>query len=171
MPFVTWDPIDPVGELVVFRTLWRWLNDLLVKAAAVGATVKAFCWYAGAENTQMRRIAAADPEMAGGVASFIASPQWTDLEQVFKESWITGGSRSLKAIAPLAGHTWLVDDPGGGLSIVRHAAATNPDLEPSMRDTATNWLLAYNRGDVEATLRIREWLDGEGSRWPEVDIR
>ena len=89
------------------------------------------------------------------------------MEQVFKESWITGGSRSLKAIAPLAGHTWEVDDPGGGLSMVRHVEATNP-VESPVRDAARQWLLDHNRGDVEATRRIRQWLDHEGSGWPEV---
>ena len=93
-------------------------------------SVNAYCWYAGAENTQMRRIAAADPELAAEVAAFIASPQWIDMNQVFKESWITGGSSSLKAIAPLAGHTWPVDDPGGGLSMVKHVEATIAGASP-----------------------------------------
>lgn len=170
-PFVTWEAIDEAREQVVFSAFWDWLTDLRSRAETKGVSLNVYCWYSSAENTQMRRIAAVEPNLAVAVAEFIGSSQWIDLEQVFKESWITGGSRSLKTIAPLAGHSWLVDDPGGGLSMVRHAEATNPELESSVRDTARRWLLTYNRGDVEATLRIREWLDREGSTWPEVDAR
>ncbi|MGH8925552.1 MAG: hypothetical protein ACRDWA_13085 [Acidimicrobiia bacterium] len=168
LPFVTFEPIDSLGELDVFRSFWGWLTDLMAKAAAAGVSVNAYCWYSSAENTQMRRIAAVDPEWAKEVAEFIASPQWIDMEQVFRESWITGGSRSLKAIAPLAGHTWPVDDPGGGLSMVKHVEATWA-IEGLARDAARQWLLDYNRGDVEATVTIREWLDREGSIWPELE--
>lgn len=168
LPFVTFDPIDGRGEFEVFRSFWKWLTDLIAKGAAAGASVNAYCWYSSAENTQMRRIAAVDPELAGQVASFIASPHWIDMERVFKESWITGGSRSLKVIAPLAGHTWPVEDPGGGLSMVKHVEATSP-VDSPIREMARQWLLDYNRGDVEATDRIRDWLDRKGSQWPEVN--
>lgn len=167
-PFVTWDPIDPASELDCFRSFWDWMTELMARCRDRGVSINAHCWYSSAENTQLRRIAAADPELAAAVASFIGSPQWIDLEQVFKESWITGGSRSLKVIAPLAGHNWTVDDPGGGTSLVKHLEATNPDTDLPAREAARQWLLDYNRGDVEATLRIREWLDREGSTWPEV---
>jgi len=140
----------------------------MARASAAWVSVNAYCWYSSAENTQMRRIAAADPELAAEVAGFIASPRWVDMEQVFRESWITGGSRSLKTIAPLAGHIWPVDDPGGGLSMVKHVEATMA-IESPGRGAARQWLLDYNRGDVEATLHIREWLDQEGTTWPEVE--
>jgi predicted RecB family nuclease len=144
------------------------MTDLMAQTATAGLSVNAYCWYAGAENTQMRRIAAADTELAAEVAAFIATPQWVDMHDVFKESWITGDSLGLKAIAPLAGHTWPVDDPGGGLSMVKHGDATTLGVGDLIGDAARQWLLDYNRGDVEATLRIREWLDLEGATWPEV---
>jgi hypothetical protein len=93
-------------------------------------SVLAYCWFASAEDTQLRRIAAAEPGLAAEVASFIDSARWVDMERVFKDSWLTGGSRSLKAIAPLAGHTWTVDDPGGGLAMVKHLEATLPEESP-----------------------------------------
>ena len=69
-------------------------------------------------------------------------------------------------VAPLAGYEWPVDDPGGGLSMVRHAEATAAEPDPEARA----WLLDYNRGDVEATLAIREWLNAEGASWPELSV-
>jgi predicted RecB family nuclease len=169
LPFISLDPIDPTVEARVFASFWRWINDLMAKAAASGVTVNAYCWYASAENTMMRRIAAADPALAAEVAAFIASPQWIDMNRVFKESWITGGSYSLKTIAPLSGHAWSVDDPGGGISMVKHLDAGNADFSEEARAEAKQWLFDYNRGDVEATLRIREWLDQHGETLPEVD--
>jgi predicted RecB family nuclease len=167
-PFVTWEALDEDGEREMFRSFWQWVADLRRRADQSGVSLKAYCWYASAENTQIRRLIAGDEELAAEVMPFIDSENWVDLEQVFRESWTTGGSRSLKVIAPLAGHTWSVDDPGGGLSMVRHQEATDPVLDPGVREAARDWLLAYNRGDVEATKRIREWLDREGSTWPAV---
>ena len=104
LPFISFDPIDPAVEAMVFKDFWQWMTDLMTRARAAGVSVNAYCWYASAENTQMRRIAAADPVLAAEVAAFIASPHWIDMNQVFKESWITGGSYGLKTVAPLAGY-------------------------------------------------------------------
>jgi predicted RecB family nuclease len=168
LPFVTFNPIDSAGEVELFARFWKWMTNLVNQGNAAGVSVNAYCWYAGAENTQMRRIAAADAGLAAEVAAFISTPQWVDMYQVFKDSWITGGPAGLKDIAPLAGYTWPVDDPGGGLSMVKHVEATTLSTDDPLGDAARQWLLDYNRGDVEATLRIREWLDREGSTWPEI---
>ena len=65
---------------------------------------------------------------------------------------ITGGSSSLKTIAPLAGFQWEIDDAGGGESMIKHDLATRGDK------AAQDWLLAYNRGDAEATVAVRDWM-------------
>ena len=46
--------------------------------------------------------------------------------------------------------------------MVRHVEAMAGDEE------ARQWLLDYNRGDVEATRAVREWVSGPGQRVPEV---
>jgi len=164
--FISWDPITPEVEQQVFTDFWNWLTDVRRRAAAAGHTVKAYCWHENAENTQMLRITAADADLAAEVKAFIESPDWVDMLQVFRAGWTTGGSTGLKKIAPLAGFEWEVDDPGGGVSMLYHARATDPD-HPEQTE-ARQWLLDYNRGDVEATLAIREWLDG--SDLPDVPV-
>jgi RNase_H superfamily len=112
---------------------------------------------------------AANSRLEEQVENLINSDIWVDLKRVFENSWITGGSAGLKSIAPLAGFEWDVDDPGGGLSMVKYDEAVAVDSQAA--DPARDWILDYNRGDVEATSAIREWLTAEGSGWPEVDSR
>ena len=151
-PFATWDPLTTDTEFENFLHFWDWLDTLISRCAKSGASVLAYCWHEAAENTQLRRIARHSPTLKSRVDSFITSGEWVDLERIFRASWITGGSTGLKAIAPLAGFSWAVEDPGGAIAMVRYteAAAGNTISQA--------WLTNYNRGDVEATLAIREML-------------
>ena len=123
-------------------------------------------WHEPAENSHLRRISKeADSRLHGKVNDTIASDIWVDLKSVFQRSWIAGGSIGLKTIAPLAGFEWEVDDPGGGLSMVKYQTATEPSEDSA---SARDWLLDYNRGDVLATAAIRYWLGSIGAKWPAV---
>ncbi len=164
--FISWDPITPEVECAVFDEFWAWLTDVRTQAEESGLSVKAYCWHETAEITQMRRIAASEPATDAAVRAFVESEDWVDMLKVFRAGWITGGSTGLKLVAPLAGFQWTVEDPGGGISMLHHANATesgNPE-GPASRE----WLLEYNRGDVEATLQIRNWLEAAGPSLPQV---
>jgi predicted RecB family nuclease len=74
---------------------------------------------------------------------------------VFDDHFITGHGSGLKVVAPLAGHRWEVAVQGGEESMAQHDVAMGNDDAAS---AAREWLLMYNRGDVEATRHLREWM-------------
>jgi hypothetical protein len=166
-PFCTWDPMTGEAEAGLFTRFWRWLSELRQGAAEVGLLFRAYCYNATAETTQMRRIAAA-AGLADEVAVFTGSQEWVDLLRVFETQLLTGSSAGLKHVAPLGGFTWDVEDPDGGESMIRYDEAVNPGDRIAAR-SARDWLLTYNRNDVEATFALREWLDLAATGCPPVE--
>lgn len=160
--FVTWEPMTAESRL--FCEFWDWLTGLRAEAAAAGLTFRAYCYNGTAEDTQLRRISASTGHQ-DEVTNFIESGEWVDLLQVFSDQLITGSSNGLKSVAGLCGYTWSVADPGGAESMNYYDAAVGSDDPGPARD----WLLAYNRCDVEATAALREWLDREATACPTVD--
>jgi predicted RecB family nuclease len=160
--FCTWEPMSAGSEARVFAEFWTWLSELRAHAASSGLSFRAYCYNAAAEQTQLRRMAAA-AGVADAVAAFVASEQWVDLLRVFSRQLITGSATGLKTVATLAGFSWDVEDPGGEESMIRYDAAVAGD------QAARDWLLAYNRGDVRATAALREWLDRTASGCPAVE--
>jgi predicted RecB family nuclease len=165
--FSVWEPLDAASEASNSLDFWAWMSAVRADAAKRGLSFRAYCYNASAENQYLRRLGLAG-NILGEVNAFIYSDQWVDLLKVVNDQFITGGGMGLKKIAPLSGFSWEVEDPGGGFSMVQYDLAVNGETEPQ-RDDARSWLLTYNRGDVEATLSIRDWLEREGSEIPTVD--
>jgi predicted RecB family nuclease len=165
-PFCTWEPLTGQAEGELFAEFWAWLTELRRGAALAGLTFRAYCYNAAAETTAMLRLAAAG--VAGEVRALAGSDQWVDLLTVFDKQLLTGSSAGLKEVAPLAGFRWDVTDPGGATSMIRYDEAVESG-QPLVASAARDWLVTYNRGDVEATLALREWLDHTASGCPPVE--
>jgi predicted RecB family nuclease len=162
--FCTWDRMTPEAEARLFEEFWAWLSGLRAAVASAGLGFRAYCYHAAAENAQMRRIAAGTGR-AGAVAAFTGGEEWVDLLPVFETQLLTGTFAGLKTVAPLSGFSWDVEDPGGAESMIRYDRAVGAGGSAATQ-AARDWLLAYNRNDVEATLALREWLDRAGSALP-----
>jgi predicted RecB family nuclease len=166
-PFCTWERMTREAEARLFAEFWAWLSGLRAAAASEGLAFRAYCYNSAAENTQMRRIAAGTG-LQDAVADFTGSEEWVDLFRVFDTQLLTGSFAGLKKVAPLSGFSWDVEDPGGAESMIRYDAAVGT-AGPGPAQDARDWLLAYNRNDVEATLALREWLDRAGSSFPSAE--
>jgi predicted RecB family nuclease len=168
VPFASWNPDIRVGELEAFLGFWEWFSELRREAARRGATFRAYCYSQGAENGQLRRLAARCG-LEEDVDDFIRSEQWVDLLPIVKDQLITGlASMGLKTVAPLTGFSWREEDVGGVLAMVRYVEATS-DGDASVRAAAQDWILDYNEDDVRATAALREWLHQCATLLPSIE--
>ena len=165
--FVIWDPLTLGGELQTFEEFWSWLLDVRAGARRRGLTFRAYCYNASAENTYLKKLGLGLGRF-DEVMEFIQSEEWVDLLRTVDGQLITGAGSGLKTIAPLTGFKWDVADPGGGFSMVQYDVASHLE-DTAERSAARNWLLTYNRGDVEATLAIRDWLECSASDLPLIE--
>lgn len=153
-PFMTWEPMTLDAETANSLRFWQWLIELRRQADSEGRTFAAYCYNAAAENTVLHRLGL-NAGLTDEIDEFLDSDNWIDMLRVWDRQLITGGPSGLKVVAPIAGFHWDVDDPGGGESMLKYDEATSGAAE---QEHARRWLLDYNRGDVEATLALRNWM-------------
>jgi predicted RecB family nuclease len=165
--FVSWETPTENAELDAFARFWDWLTNLRQASELEGWSLRAYCYNAGAENGQMRRIAVRCG-LEEPVGEFISSEQWVDLLPLVRRQIITGRGVGLKTVAPLTGFHWRADEVGGDLAMNRYYEATD-DAGPELQAEARDWILTYNEDDVRATLALRQWLDGRASSAPSIE--
>ena len=149
--FVTWEALTPECESSNSLGFWNWLMGVRSSAHEHELTFRAYCYSASAENLYLRRLGLS-AGLEAEVAAFIASDEWVDLLKEWDRQLITGLGSGLKAVAPLVGYAWDVDDAGGAVSMVWYDAAAAGDA------ASRQWLLDYNSGDVGATRALRDWM-------------
>lgn len=165
--FSSWEPMGDVAEAETFESFWMWLNSLRATARRQGRSFRAYCYSEGAEKPNLLRFSRRTRH-SEQVARFLGSDEWVDMLKVFRTQVVTGGGNGLKDVAQLVGYEWPVDDAGGGTSMLQYELARD-STDPKEREAARQWLLDYNRGDVEATAALRDWLDTEGLSLPGIE--
>ena len=67
-------------------------------------------------------------------------------------------SYSIKALAPVAGFAWKVEDAGGEMSLLKYKAATSDNADDAIKNEAIDWLYKYNLDDIRATFAVRDFI-------------
>ncbi len=165
--FATWDADLEEAELVAFGRFWMWFRAERERAAAEGASFRAYCYSKSAEEVQMTRLA----DRLGvrdEVDAFLGSDEWVDLLEIVRGQLVTGRSMGLKSTAPLAGFSWRFDDADGTLAMVKYDEGVDDQADATTRVAAVQWILDYNEDDVRATAALRAWLDGAARMLPSI---
>jgi predicted RecB family nuclease len=144
-PVLSYDPLDDDGaERLADRFADR-LGRLVADAEASGRTLAVYHW-AQPERSMTRRYPRVDALLEG---------RSVDLYAWFRDHFLTLGGNSLKAVAPIFGFRWGVQDPGGAESQLKIEAARAHGTGAA---AAREWLTRYNESDVAAQAAIRDGL-------------
>ncbi|WP_394932406.1 TM0106 family RecB-like putative nuclease [uncultured Ilumatobacter sp.] len=145
VPFVSFDPLDAVGERQLVDALWTWLNELRQRAAAEGLDLRVYS-YSAIEATKLRQIG-----QSSEISDFLASDQWVDLLPFMRAKFWTNDGHGLKVMARASGFEWRDEDPGGYASIGWY----NDALGGVDRAANVDRILQYNEDDCAATAALR----------------
>ena len=149
------------GECEVLLAMWKYLKTQISLAENQEKTIGIF-HYSPHEKTWWRRFA----------KRHIRKPGVTTIEEVekFCEKYLVDLytytqkisfptiSYSIKSLAPVANFKWSVEDPGGGMSLIKYKTAINPETEKATKEEVIDWLYRYNLDDVRATFAVREYI-------------
>ncbi|MFP5225127.1 MAG: ribonuclease H-like domain-containing protein, partial [Actinomycetota bacterium] len=165
--FSRFDTPTPELDSAVSGEFWFWLSQVIADCEARGLSLKIYCYHSPAEATALRRFAGS-AGLEVEVERLVNSDLWVDMEKVFKDHFATGSGVGLKKVAILAGYAWDAEDAGGTESMLRFATAVESE-DDDERKAAVDWLLRYNRGDVEATAHLRDWLTDNAGSIPPIE--
>jgi predicted RecB family nuclease len=170
--FVTWDALTGEGEADLFSRFWRWFCSQRTTASDAGATFRAYCFWAQAEDRAMDRAILLAPTVSGTRVELDAfrraePREWIDLHEVARDQIQTDGPLGLKALAKAAGFAWRDENPSGEASMTWYEEAVGP----AGREASRRRLLEYNEDDCRATRALREWLNGPANDLPSRDDR
>jgi predicted RecB family nuclease len=144
-PVVSYGPLDDAGEAALAARFADQLRSVITEAETVGRTVRIFHW-SDPERSRTRKYPEIDQLLEG--RSF-------DLLAWLNNHFLTLRGGSLKAVAPIFGFEWAVEDAGGAQSQVKIDLARTSGDEGQ---AAKEWLHKYNESDVAAQAAIRDGL-------------
>lgn len=159
---VSWHPDGQTAEGRAFASFWTRMTQWRDHAAESNQTIGFWCWNENAEKQALRRgvvsaiaLGLATDATATAVDDFCDGDQVIDLWRIFSDTFVTGASKSLKTVAPLAGFAWEDNNPSGAESMLWHGEAI---AETEAGHAARERLVVYNRDDCRATAAVREWM-------------
>jgi predicted RecB family nuclease len=155
--FTDWNAdLDDRGEYELAVRCADWLRTQRNTAAAGGQSLRVFHW-SSPEPARLRKILGADAthDLLGPDSGL-----FVDLEDGFKNSFLSLHGTSIKKVAPEFGFTWAAEDAGGATSQT-YLAAVHAGGDTA--EHARRWLLAYNADDCAAMAAIRDGM----AEWPE----
>lgn len=144
-PAVSYEPLDSDGAAQIAEQFAARLSTVITESEAAGKSVTVFHW-----SHPERSMTSKYPSVAR-----LLQGRSFDLHAWFTEHFLTRDGASLKAVAPIFGFHWGVDDAGGAESQVKIDLARTGGDEGT---AAIRWLAAYNESDVAAQAAIRDGL-------------
>ena len=149
------------GEYLLLLKTWNFLKEQVAAAESVGKSIGIF-HYSNHEKTWWRNFARnhegkAEVPTLEEVEDFTGD-YFVDLLDYSKLVALGTTGYGIKKLAPKAGFSWAVQDPGGALSLLKYQAAVDQNKSQAERDEAIAWLYSYNLDDVRATFAVREYL-------------
>ena len=142
-PVVSYEPLGDAGEEALAAQFAEQLRTIISDAEAAGRTVRIFHW-SDPERSRTRKYPAIDELLEGRAFDLFA---W------FNKHFLTRKGGSIKAVAPIFGFEWAVEDADGAQSQVKiDLARTDGDEARAARE----WLHHYNESDVAAQAAIRD---------------
>ena len=105
-----------------FSEFWTWFTKVGRTRPRSGSTFRAYCYNASAENTYLRKLGYAVRHPRRGERIHPVRGVGRPAPRGRRSTHYRAGD-GLKAIAPLSGFSWDVDDPGGGMSMLQYDVA------------------------------------------------
>jgi predicted RecB family nuclease len=149
------------GEYQLLLKMWNFLKDQVAQAETVGKSIGIF-HYSSHEKTWWRNFAR-NHEGKAGVPTLEEVDDFTgdyfeDLLDYSKQVALGTTGYGIKKLAPKAGFNWVVQDPGGALSLLKYKDAVDPNKSKAEQQESIDWLYSYNLDDVRATFAVRDYL-------------
>ncbi len=148
--------LDEQAERELAGRCADWLRHQQATAQAAGQSLRVFHW-SSPEPARLRKI------LGAAATEDLLNPDtgiFEDLEESFKQGYLSLHGTSIKKVAPVFGFTWSAEDAGGAISQT-YLSAVRAGVESA--DQARQWLLDYNLDDCAAMAAIRDGMNS----WPQ----